>query len=56
MYVIENILTHDEIDNLREIWRRVEGRKYINFQHEDGSIVDYRYPLDQDPVGRALIE
>jgi hypothetical protein len=56
MHVIENILTHAEIDSLREIWRRVENRKYVNFQHEDGRIVDHRYPLDQDPDGWALVE
>jgi len=56
MHVIENILTHDEIDSLREIWRRVEGRKYVNFQHDDGRIVDHRYPLSGDPAGQALVE
>jgi hypothetical protein len=56
MYVIENILSHAEIDSLREIWRRVENRKYINFQHEDGTIVDHRYHLDSDPEGWALVE
>lgn len=56
MHVIENILTHDEIDSLREIWRRVENRKYVNFQHDDGRIVDHRYPLNRDAEGWALVE
>lgn len=56
MHVIENILSHDEIDSLREIWRRVEDREYINFQHEDGRVVDHRYPLESDQEGWKLVQ
>lgn len=56
MHVIENILTHDEIDSLREIWKRVENLEYVNFQHKDGRVVDHRYPLETDPEGWALVE
>lgn len=56
MHVIENILTHEEIDSLREIWRRVQDLEYVNFQHKDGRIVDHRYPLESDSEGWALVE
>lgn len=56
MHVIENILTHEEIDSLREIWHRVQDLEYVNFQHKDGRIVDHRYPLESDSEGWALVE